>query len=67
LAANDLAAGRLVIPFDCIIPHRKNYNFYYPKQSSDQPKIALFRSWIHEQAAKYQSREIDYSRYIVAS
>ena len=67
LAANDLAAGRLVIPFDCIIPHRKNYNFYYPKQSSDQRKIALFRSWIHEQAVKYQSCEIDYSRYIVAS
>lgn len=67
LAANDLAAGRLVIPFDCIIHNSKDYNFYYPKKSSDQRKIALFRGWIHEQAASWQSRAIDYSSYIVGA
>jgi LysR family glycine cleavage system transcriptional activator len=65
LAANDLAAGRLVIPFDCIIPHRKAYNFYYPKQSADQRKISLFRDWIHQQATIFTHKPLDYSGYMV--
>lgn len=65
LAAHDLASGRLVIPFDCIIPHRKAYNFYYPKQLADQRKISLFRDWIHKQATFFTSKPLDYSGYMV--
>ena len=65
LAANDLAAGRLVIPFDCIIPHRKDYHLYYPKRCSEHRKVTLFRSWIHQQAVIFESEAVDYSSYMV--
>ncbi len=63
LAAKDLAAGRLVIPFNCIIPHRKSYHFYYPQQALAQRKVKLFRDWIQDQAASYQDNSADYSDY----
>lgn len=65
LAANDLSAGRLVIPFDCIIPHRKDYNLYYKESSASSHKIQCFRDWLHQQALDYQSSKIDYDHYIV--
>lgn len=64
LAARDLQAGRLVIPFDCFIPHRKDYHLYYPQQAASQPKVELFCTWIHEQAADYRENTLDYSRFI---
>ncbi len=65
LASYDLSAGRLVIPFDCIIPHRKDYNLYYPKSAAGLRKVELFRTWLHEQALIYNNSQIDYSKYIV--
>mgnify|MGYP003967384605 FL=1 len=65
LAAQDLEAGRLVIPFDCFIPHRKDYHLYYPAHSASQRKVALFSAWIHEQAASYQNIPNDYGRFMV--
>ena len=66
LAAKDLAAGRLVIPFDCFIAHRKDYNFYFSEHAKDEPKVMLFRTWIHEQAAIYRHEQVDYRGYVVA-
>ena len=67
LAAKDLDAGRLVIPFNCIIPYRKSYHFYYPRQALAQRKVRLFRDWIQDQAASFQSIPADYSKYLVGS
>jgi LysR family glycine cleavage system transcriptional activator len=46
LAAGDLAAGRLVQPFDVSIPHDLAYYLVCPEASAEQPKIAAFRSWL---------------------
>ena len=65
LAENDLSAGRLVIPFNCVIPHRKDYNLYYTESSAASRKIQCFRDWLHQQALDYQNSKVDYSHYIV--
>ena len=65
LAANDLSAGRLVIPFNRIIPHRKDYNLYYTESSAASRKIQCFRSWLHQQALDYQHNPVDYADYVV--
>jgi LysR family glycine cleavage system transcriptional activator len=46
LAAGDLAAGRLIQPFDVTIPHDLAYYLVCPEATADQPKIAAFRSWL---------------------
>ena len=65
LAANDLSAGRLVIPFNRIIPHRKDYNLYYTESSAASRKIQCFRTWLHQQAQDYQHNRVDYSDYVI--
>jgi LysR family glycine cleavage system transcriptional activator len=64
LAARDLEAGRLIIPFDCFIPHRKDYQLYYPEHAASQLKVQLFCSWIHQQASIYKDNAVDYRRFI---
>jgi len=46
LAAGDLAAGRLIQPFDVTIPHGLAYYLVCPEATADQAKIASFRSWL---------------------
>jgi LysR family glycine cleavage system transcriptional activator len=46
LAAGDLAAGRLIQPFDVIIPHDLAYYLVCPEATADRAKIAAFRSWL---------------------
>ena len=46
LAAGDLAAGRLIQPFDVTIPHDLAYYLVCPEATADQAKIAAFRSWL---------------------
>ena len=43
----DIAAGRLVAPFDLTLPH-KDGGFYIvaPAETAEQPSIALFRNWL---------------------
>ena len=48
LAANDLAAGRLVRPFDLTLPWRMDYYIVCPKGNETIPKIAAFRQWLLE-------------------
>jgi LysR family glycine cleavage system transcriptional activator len=50
LAANDLAAGRLVRPFDVSLPARWAYYLVYPQASRDNPKIVAFREWLLAEA-----------------
>ena len=64
LAARDLEAGRLVIPFDCFIPNRKDYHLYYAEHAASQPKVELFCAWIREQAVSYRDSNLDYRRFM---
>ncbi len=46
LGADDLAAGRLVIPFDVTLPMQLAFFFLCPHVAADRPKIAAFRNWL---------------------
>ncbi len=55
LAADDLAAGRLVKPFDIAIPTEYAYYIVCPKATAQHPKIAAFRDWLLAEAGANRS------------
>jgi LysR family glycine cleavage system transcriptional activator len=54
LAAWDIAAGRLVRPFDVSMPHDLAYYLVCPEASAERPRIAAVRAWLLAEAARYQ-------------
>jgi LysR family transcriptional regulator, glycine cleavage system transcriptional activator len=50
LAGDDLAAGRLVRPFDITLPSEYAYYVVTPEVSAERPKIAAFRHWLMDEA-----------------
>jgi LysR family glycine cleavage system transcriptional activator len=46
LVEADIAAGRLVAPFDMVMPADAGYYVVAPEAAADTPKIALFRDWL---------------------
>jgi LysR family glycine cleavage system transcriptional activator len=46
LAAGDLAAGRLVRPFEVSVPHDLAYYLVSPEATAEQPRIRAFRAWL---------------------
>lgn len=44
----DLAAGRLVKPFDIALPADAGFYFVTPIETAEQPKIRAFRDWLME-------------------
>jgi LysR family glycine cleavage system transcriptional activator len=42
----DIAAGRLVVPFDVVLPADAGFYIVAPEEAADMPKIALFRDWL---------------------
>ncbi len=50
LAAGDLAAGRLVRPFEVSLPHDLAYYLVSPEATAEQPKIRAFRAWVLAEA-----------------
>jgi len=52
LVADDLAAGRLVRPFDPSLSTPLSFSYYLlsAKDSAEQPKVAAFRDWLLEEA-----------------
>ena len=46
LAEQDIAAGRLVYPFDLMVRHAFSYHLVYPATRARSPKVKVFRSWI---------------------
>jgi LysR family transcriptional regulator, glycine cleavage system transcriptional activator len=42
----DIAAGRLVVPFDVVLPADAGFYVVAPEETADGPKIALFRDWL---------------------
>jgi LysR family transcriptional regulator, glycine cleavage system transcriptional activator len=48
----DIATGRLVIPFDVVLPADAGYYIVAPEETADTTKIALFRDWLVRSVAK---------------
>ena len=46
LVEGDLAAGRLIAPFDISLPFEAAYYVVAPEQSADRPNIKAFREWL---------------------
>jgi len=42
----DIAAGRLVVPFDVKLPAEAGFYVVAPEETADTPKIAEFRDWL---------------------
>ena len=54
LAGADLAAGRLVKPFEFVMPSDFGYFILAPEKTADLPKIRAFREWLLEEAGAVQ-------------
>ena len=52
LAADDLAAGRLVQPIDLIVPLGSAFYLVYPKAYTDRQKVMVFRDWLIEETGQ---------------
>ncbi len=48
LAERDIAAGRLVRPFDVSVPAELAYYLVCPEATAERPKIVAFRDWLIE-------------------
>jgi LysR family glycine cleavage system transcriptional activator len=46
LVDGDVAAGRLIAPFDTVLPQDAGYYVVTPEATADTPKIILFRNWL---------------------
>jgi LysR family glycine cleavage system transcriptional activator len=46
LVTADIAAGRLAVPFDLVLPADAGYYIVAPEETADTAKIALFRDWL---------------------
>jgi LysR family glycine cleavage system transcriptional activator len=58
LAGDELAAGRLVRPFEIALPVNFAYYLVYPKTNAEVPKIAAFRKWILAETAGQAPAEL---------
>ena len=56
LAEGDLAAGRLVSPFDLTLADGYGYYLVYERQALSRPRNAAFRAFIAEEAARKISK-----------
>ncbi len=51
LAAIDLAAGRLVRPFQLTLPSAFAYYLVYPEANAERPKVIAFQDWLRTELA----------------
>ena len=50
LVATELAAGRLVAPFDIVLSGEDAYWITYPHSLAERPSLIAFRDWLLEEA-----------------
>jgi LysR family glycine cleavage system transcriptional activator len=55
LAKSDLAAGRLVMPFELSLPLVLAYYIVSPETAADTPSVRAFRDWLLEEGAGERS------------
>jgi LysR family glycine cleavage system transcriptional activator len=55
LTADDVAAGRLVRPFDLSLADPLDFSYYVvsPEEAVDRPKVAAFRAWVIAEAQRH--------------
>lgn len=58
LVDDDLAAGRLVKPFDLTLPSAWAYYFVCPKPAATRPSITAFRDWLMVEAERDELRRL---------
>jgi LysR family glycine cleavage system transcriptional activator len=58
LAADDIAAGRLVIPFDVRLPLSNAYYVVSLEETADLPRVAAFRDWILGEAERFRKESV---------
>jgi LysR family glycine cleavage system transcriptional activator len=56
----DVAAGRLVVPFDVVLPADAGYYIVAPEETADLTKIALFREWLTRSVATRAEGAVSY-------
>ena len=56
LVADDIAAGRLVRPFELSFPVHFAYYIVSPLVTADSPRVAAFREWLLEEAQTSRAR-----------
>ncbi len=56
LAVRDIAAGRLVAPFDFSLALTYSYYLVSAESAADRPKVAVFRNWLLEEAHPQPAR-----------
>jgi LysR family glycine cleavage system transcriptional activator len=54
-AVNDLAQGRLVLPFSQVLELELHYHLIVPKTRAQEPLIAKFRHWLLREADEFRS------------
>ena len=52
LVEAEVAAGRLVMPFDIVIRRPQAYYLVVPEAVADRPIVSVFRDWLRSEAAK---------------
>ena len=52
LAAADLAAGRLIAPFDLALPMDLGFYLVCPEAHADRPKVVIFREWLLQEVSR---------------
>ncbi len=55
LVEAEVAAGRLVVPFDIIIRRTQAYYLVVPEAVADRPVVSAFRRWLLGEAAKVRA------------
>jgi LysR family glycine cleavage system transcriptional activator len=62
LVADDLAAGRLVVPFDLSVcdPLDFAYHIVVSKRTATLPKVAAFKNWLLGEIARTCSAAVDH-------
>jgi len=58
LAAQDIAAGRVVEPFDLALPLGSSFYLVYPEAQSQRPNIAALRDWLMQEVQEHQGHDI---------
>jgi LysR family transcriptional regulator, glycine cleavage system transcriptional activator len=52
LAADELFSGRLIQPFDIVLPNDYSYWLAYPAAALSRPEVAAFRTWLLSEARR---------------
>lgn len=52
LAAEDIASGKLIAPFDLVVKLPDGYHMACSERADERPAVAAFRGWLRDEAAR---------------